>query len=83
MFLNAKLLVCVCASWLQMEAALMGRTAVVYFLLEQPYTDPNRRSVDGLTALMMASRCGYVAVVHLLLRHPLTDVNAQNEVSWQ
>uniref|UniRef100_A0A7S3VNP8 RING-type domain-containing protein n=1 Tax=Dunaliella tertiolecta TaxID=3047 RepID=A0A7S3VNP8_DUNTE len=62
-----------------MEAAIMGRTAVVYVLLEQPNIDPNRKSVDGLTALMMASWWGYAAVVHLLLRHPDTDINAQNE----
>ena len=61
----------------------MGRTAVVYFLLEQPYINPNKRSVDGLTALMMAAWWGYAAVVHLLLRHPHTDVNAQNEVGHQ
>ncbi|KAF5838626.1 ankyrin repeat-containing domain protein, partial [Dunaliella salina] len=62
-----------------MEAAIMGRTAVVYVLLEQPNIDPNRKSVDGLTALMMASWWGYAAVVHLLLRHPDTDINARNE----
>eukprot|EP00983_Pelagomonas_calceolata_P102638 1158830-Pelagomonas_calceolata.AAC.8 len=42
----------------------------------------DRKSVDGLTALMMASWWGYAAVVHLLLRHPDTDINAQNECLW-
>jgi len=62
-----------------MHAAQGGYVDIVKELLSQVGVDPNARTSNGVTALMLAASKNCPGVVELLLRAPGIDVNIEDE----